>query len=70
MRVKLDKGLNWKPSRSLKMEIREDSGRKAPQILRVTVGKLHSMQVTGSAADIFDGQVVLAAAVFDNWSQL
>ena len=37
MRVKLNKGPNWKQSRSLKMEIGEHSGRKAPKILRVTV---------------------------------
>ena len=67
MRVKLNKGPNWKQSRSLKMEIGEHSGRKAPKILRVTVGKLHSMQVTGTAADFFDGQIVFVAAVVDNW---
>ena len=67
MRVKLNKGPNWKQSRSPKMEIGEHSGEKLPKYCGSQSGKLHSMQVTGSAADFFDGQIVFVAAVFDNW---
>ena len=54
--IKLSKGPNWKPSWSLKMDNRDHGGEKLPKYCGSQSEKLHSMQVTGSAADIFDSR--------------